>query len=556
MPEIDYLKDLVIVLGSAIVVVTALRRAGIPSIAGFILTGALAGPTALGLVDDTHQVEVLAEIGIALLLFGIGLELSIKQLRRFWRAVLVGGGIQVTLTVACTAVLANWFGLAPGPAIFLGCIVAVSSTAIVLRGLSTRGELEAPHGRLAVGILVFQDLCVVPMILVVPILAGGGGTAQEILLALGTALAILAGVLVAARYLVPRLLAFVAKTRQRDIFILAVFLVCFGTAWTLSLAGISLALGAFLAGLIVAGSEFRHQAMSDLIPAREVFASLFFVSVGMLLDVSAVLEHLMATVGLLGIILAGKFTIILGTALILRLPIRVGILSAATLCQIGEFSFVLLSTASGVELLDATLSHNLLMAIILSMLLTPAVIAFGPRLALSASRVPWLNRVLDAEPPGIDVHEPHSGHVIIAGYGLTGQEVCRAVRGTGVASIVVDVNADNVRTAKAAGDRAVLGDITQQEALERLGCKHARLVVISINDARATELAVSIIHKMAPDLTIIARAWYDFDKDSLQAAGATKVITAENTTSTAIASASLAALHSTKTEMQGASIEE
>ena len=556
MPEIDYLKDLVIVLGAAIVVVTALRRAGIPSIAGFILTGALAGPTALGLVDDTHQVEVLAEIGIALLLFGIGLELSIKQLRRFWRAVLLGGGIQVTLTVACTAVLANWFGLAPGPAIFLGCIVAVSSTAIVLRGLSTRGELEAPHGRLAVGILVFQDLCVVPMILVVPILAGGGGTAQEILLALGTALAILAGVLVAARYLVPRLLAFVAKTRQRDIFILAVFLVCFGTAWTLSLAGISLALGAFLAGLIVAGSEFRHQAMSDLIPAREVFASLFFVSVGMLLDVSAVLEHLMATVGLLGIILAGKFTIILGTALILRLPIRVGILSAATLCQIGEFSFVLLSTASGVELLDATLSHNLLMAIILSMLLTPAVIAFGPRLALSAARIPWLNRVLDAEPPGIDVHEPHSGHVIIAGYGLTGREVCRAIRGTEVASIVVDVNADNVRAAKTAGDRAVLGDITQQEALERLGCKHARLVVISINDARATELAVSIIRKMAPDLTVIARAWYDMDKNSIQAAGATKVITAENTTSTAIVSASLAALHSTKTEMQDASIEE
>ena len=550
MPEIYYLKDLVIVLGAAIVVVTALRRAGVPSIAGFILTGALVGPTALGLVDDTHQVEVLAEIGIVLLLFGIGLELSLDRLRRFWRAVLLGGGIQVTLTVACTAVVANWFGLAPGPAIFLGCVVAVSSTAVVLRGLSTRGELEAPHGRLAVGMLVFQDLCVVPMILAVPILAGGSGTTQEILLAAGTALAILAGVLIAARYLVPRLLAIVARTRQRDIFILAVFLVCFGIAWALSLAGISLALGAFLAGLVVAGSEFRHQAMSDLISAREVFASLFFVSVGMLLDVSDVLEHLVSTVGLLGIILAGKFTIILGTALILRLPLRVGILSAATLCQIGEFSFVLLNTASGTGLLETTLSHNLLTAIILSMLLTPVGAMLAPKLALSASRVPWLNRVLDAEPPGIDVHEPHSGHVIVAGYGLTGQEVCRAVRDTGIASIVVDVNADNVRAAKACGDRAVLGDITQQEVLKTLGCQHARLVVISINDARATELAVGAIRKLAPDLPIITRAWYDMDRNSLYAAGATTVVSAENTTSAAIVDTSLAALHSTQTETQ------
>ncbi len=548
MPEITYLKDLVIVLGAAIVVVTALRRAGVPSIAGFILTGALIGPTALALVDDTHHVEVLAEIGIALLLFGIGLELSLDRLRRFWKAVLLGGGIQVTLTVACTALVAKAFGLAPGPAIFLGCVVAISSTAVVLRGLSTRGELEAPHGRLAVGILVFQDLCVVPMILAVPILAGGSGTIQEILLAAGTALIILAAVLAAARYLVPPLLAIFARTRQRDIFVLAVFLVCFGTAWALSLAGISLALGAFLAGLIVAGSEFRHQAMSDLIPAREIFASLFFVSVGMLLDVSDVLAHLTSTVGLLGMILVGKFVIIWGTAMILRMPVRVGVLSAATLCQIGEFSFVLLNNASGFELLDATLSHNLLTAIILSMLLTPVAIAFGPRLALSASRIPWLNRVLDAEPPGVDAREPHSGHVVVAGYGLTGREVCRAIQDKGMASIAVDVNADNVRAAKAAGNRAVLGDITQPEVLESLGCRHARLVVIGINDTRAAELAVRGIRKIAPRLPIIARAWYDMDKDALQAAGATKVVTAENTTSGAIVDASLAALHATKTE--------
>ena len=548
MPEIDYLKELVIVLGAAVVVVAVLRRLGVPSIAGFILAGVLTGPSVLGLVGDTHQVEVLAEIGVVLLLFGIGLELSLDRLRRIWKAVLLGGGIQVALTLACTAVLAGWFGLTGGSAVFLGCVVAVSSTAVVLRGLATRGELEAPHGRLAVGILVFQDLCVIPMILMVPFLAGGGGAAREILLTIGTAVLILVGALVAANRLVPRLLAFVARTRERELFILTVFLVCIGTAWALSLAGISLALGAFLAGLVVAGSEFRHQAMSDIIPARDVLASIFFVSVGMLLDVSHVFERLMPTVGLLGAILVGKFAIILGTALVLRLPLRVGILSAATLCQVGEFSFVLLKAASGTELLGATLSHNLLVAIILSMLFTPMAIAFGPHLASGAARVPWLNRLLGAEPPGIDAQEPHRDHVIVAGYGLTGREVCRAVREAGFAYVAVDANPDNVRAARDSGDRAVLGDVTQREVLEELGCMHARLVVLSINDTRATELAIRTIRATAPETVLVVRAQYEMDKDSLQTAGATEVVTAESTASAAIVSSSLEALTAPRTE--------
>lgn len=544
MPELGFLRDLVIVLGAAVVVVALLRRIGVPSIAGFILTGVLAGPTALGLVDDTHQVELLAEVGVVLLLFGIGLELAVDRLRRLWKAVLLGGGIQVAVTLACAAALARAFGLAPGPAIFLGCVVAVSSTAVVLRALSARGELDAPHGRLAVGILVFQDLCVVPMILAVPLLAGGGSSPQEIVLAVGTAVVILAGVLVAASFVVPRLLAFVAKTRERELFILTVFLVCFGTTWALSLAGVSLALGAFLAGLIVAGSEFRHQAMADLIPARDILASLFFVSVGMLLDLSDVVGQLPSTAGLLGAILAGKFAIILAAALVLRLPLRVGILSAAALCQVGEFSFVLLNVAAGTELLGASLSRNLMVAIILSMLLTPLVISFGPHLAGGAARIPWLNRLLRAEPPGIDDQEPHSDHVIVAGYGLAGREVCRAVRAAGFAYVAIDANPDNVRAARAIGDRAVLGDVTQKEVLDELGCGEARLVVLTINDTRAAELAVRRIRAAAPDVDVIVRAPYELDRRPLRAAGATEVVTAEATASASVVDRSLAALGS------------
>ena len=542
MPEVAYLTDLVIVFGVAVAVVTLLKRAHFPSIAGFILTGALVGPTGLGLINDAHRVEVLAEVGVVLLLFGIGLELSLDRLRRLWQAIVLGGGLQVALTVACAAGVALGGGLAPGPAIFLGCVVAVSSTAIVLRALSTSGELEAPHGRLAVGILVFQDLCVVPMMLAVPYLAGDGGTLGDIGATVGTALVVLVGVLLAARRVVPRLLAVVARTRERELFILSVFLVCFGTAWALSWAGISLALGAFLAGLVVAGSEFRHQALSEVLPAREVLASLFFVSVGMLLNVADIGAHLLATVGLLGVILVGKFAIILGTALLLRLPLRVGILSAATLCQIGEFSFVLLNAAAGTALLPAALAHNLLMAIVLSMLLTPLAIAFGPRLVGGAAHVPWLNRLLGAEPPDIELPEPLSDHIIVAGYGLTGQRVCRAVREAGVPYVAVDRNPDNVRAAHAAGDRAVLGDVAHPEVLEELGCRQARLVVVNINDTSAAESAVRTIRATAPHVEVIARAPYEMDTAALRAAGATEVITAEATASAAIVASCRAAL--------------
>ncbi len=537
MQQIEFLRDLVVILGAAVVVVALLRRVGVPSIAGFILTGVLIGPTTLKLVDDTHQVETIAEGGVVLLLFGIGLELSLERLRRLWKAVLLGGGIQVSVTVVLTALVATSLGLPGASAVFVGFIVAVSSTAVVLRGLSSRGELNAPHGRLAVGILVFQDLCVIPMILAIPFLAGQGGSTLEVLRTAGTAVLVLLGVLLAGVLLVPRLLAFVAKTRERDLFVLTVFLVCLGTAWVLSLAGISLALGAFLAGLVVSGSEFRHQALSDLIPTREIFASLFFVSVGMLLDVSDVMAHWLPITGILIAILAGKFAIVLGTALTLRLPLGVAILSAAALCQVGEFSFVLLNAASGTGLLGASLTHNLLVAVILSMLVTPLAIAFGPHLASGAGRLSWLNRRLGAPPPGVDAQEPHSDHVIVAGYALTGRAVCQALRDAGVRYVAVDINPDNVRAARAAGDRVVLGDVTQHALLEELGCRDARLVVLSINDPRAAERAARTIRDTAPRVPILARAQYEMDRSALLAAGATEVITAEETASDAIVNA-------------------
>ncbi|MEM7164413.1 MAG: cation:proton antiporter [Planctomycetota bacterium] len=540
MHQVELLKDIVIVLGASVVVVAALRRIGIPSIAGFILTGVIAGPTSLGLVDDPQIVELLAESGVVLLLFGIGLELSIERLQRLWKSILIGGGVQVALTLGAAAGIAYSIGLATGPAIFVGCLIAVSSTAVVLRGLSRRGELDAPHGRLAVGILVFQDFCVIPMILAVPFLAGEGGSTQDVLWTMGKATVILVGVLIAARVLVPRILAFISKTRERDLFILTVFLVCFGTAWVVSLAGISLALGAFLAGLVVAGSEFRHQALTDLIPAREVLASLFFVSVGMLLDVSDIMDNIVPSISLLAAILAGKFLIVMGTAKLLRLPLRVAILSAAALCQVGEFSFVLLDAAADSSILAHAETHNLRVAIILSMLVTPMAIALGPYLVTTATHLPWVRRMLGASPNVPVADATAEDHAVVAGYGPAGVAVCRALQGTGLYCMAVDMNLDNVRTAHTNGVPMLFGDITQPTVVAELGCAKARLIVLAINDPKATELAMRAIRDLAPDVPVIARAPYELDRDLLAAAGATQIVTAEASAKDALVAASLA----------------
>jgi CPA2 family monovalent cation:H+ antiporter-2 len=334
--DLTLLRDLLIIFAVAVTAVALLRKLRVPPIAGFILSGAIIGPNALGLITDVHEVETLAEVGVVLLLFGIGLEMSVGRLRRLWRPIVIGGTIQVGLTIVAVTAVASWFGMRLGSAIFLGCVFAISSTAIVLRGMQARQEVDAPHGRFALGVLLFQDLCVVPMILVIPLLAGSSGSNEVLFIALFKSVGVLAVVLVAAWFVVPRLLLVVARTRQRDLFVLTVLSICLGTAWVLTLVGISLALGAFLAGLIVAGSEFRHEAMSDVIPFREVLTSVFFVSVGMFLDVRVVTESFWTLVALLAAILLGKFLIVWITGAIMRFPARVNIVAAGRTVLYGD----------------------------------------------------------------------------------------------------------------------------------------------------------------------------------------------------------------------------
>ncbi len=535
MEDLSFLKDIVIILTLALIVVSVFHQFKIPAIAGFILAGILIGPKGFGLVADSHEVELFAEIGVALLLFGIGLEMSLEKLRRLWRPIILGGLLQVGLTILISYTLGRLFGLSHPAALFVGFLLSVSSTAIVLRGLDRRGEVEAPHGRLTLGILVFQDLSVVPMMLLIPFLAASAGGTEtgaslpDLFSALGRALGILIVVLLAARMIVPRLLAFVAATRQRHLFVLAVLLVCIGTAWFAASGGVSLAIGAFLAGMVVAGSEFRHQALADLIPFREAFTSMFFISIGMLLAPAVFVEDFTPIALLLVAILLGKSLVIFLSGIILRLPLRVTALTAVALAQVGEFSFVMINTAAGTGILTSSLETHLIAAAILSMLITPFAIRFGPKLAAGVGKVRALTKLMKVS-TAAEAHEKTGGlrdHVIIGGYGFTGVEVAYALKEAGINYVITDLNPENIRRASDAGEQVYFGDITNADTLVHLGAARASELVLAINDPSANERAVKAARSVAPDLHIIVRTRYLLDIEPLLAAGASEIIPAE-----------------------------
>ncbi|MCD6163198.1 MAG: cation:proton antiporter [candidate division Zixibacteria bacterium] len=538
MDNLAYLRDIVVILGFAIVIVTVFHRFKLPSIAGFILAGILVGPQGLGLVNDVHQVEILAEVGVALLLFGIGLELSLEKLRRLWKLILTGGFLQVGLSISVVFIISKFFGLADNTALFIGFLIALSSTAIVLRELQQRGDVDAPHGRLTLGILVFQDFSVIPMILVIPLLSSSESSAKDLLGALIWACIIIVGVLFGARIIIPRILNVIARTRQRHLFIMAVFTICIGTAWLISSAGVSLAIGAFLAGLIVAESEYRHQALADLIPFREVFASLFFVSIGMLLIPSIIIENYFLILMLLTAIIVGKFIIVFITAAIIRLPLRVCLLAAVALTQVGEFSLVLSYAAKGTGLLDKSLEINLISAVILSMFITPFAIPFGPRLAAVAGRLRIFTRLFKTaiDEGAVDKIQTIHSHIIVGGYGFAGQELAQTLDECDIPYVIVDLNIDNVRKAGRKGRHAYFGDVTNHEVLEHLRAGYAKELVLLINDPGAAERAVKVARSLAPNLYIVVRTQYMLDIKPLLAAGANDVISAEQEAAVEVAS--------------------
>jgi CPA2 family monovalent cation:H+ antiporter-2 len=522
------LRDLVVILAAAVAVVVLFRRIQLPAIAGFIVAGAALGPAGFGWVQDLEDIRHLAEIGVVLLLFTVGLEFPLGELRRLGRVLAVGGGLQVGLTTAATAALAAAWGAGASKAVFLGFLIALSSTAIVLKGLTERGEVDAPHGKLIVGMLLFQDLCVVPMILLVPALAGQGDGAASIGRVLATAVLVVAAALMLARWVVPRALHFVAASRGRDLFVLAVVLVGSAITWMTSVAGFSLALGAFLAGMVLADSEYGHQALSDSLALRDLFTSLFFVSIGMLIDFRSGLDHPWLVAGVVAAVLLGKAAVAAFAGLLLRFPVRIALLAGFGVAQIGEFSFVLGRQGTDLGLLTADELRVFLTASVITMFIAPLALRFGPGLAAGASRLRGFGRLDSAAAGGIALPEDQAApQVVILGYGVGGELLAEVLREAAVPFVALDLNAQRVRRARQEGTPLYYGDVTSREILERAGVATAAQVVVVLNDPRATLHAVRVAREVGPTAVIIARARYVGETHALLAAGADEVVSQE-----------------------------
>lgn len=533
MGQIPLIQELAIIAVLGVIVTVLLSKLHLPTVAGLLLAGAIAGPFGLRLVSSIHDIETLAEVGVVLLLFSIGLEFSLTRLKHIFRSVALGGLVQVGLTMLATVGAARLCGVATNRALLYGFIFTMSSTAIVLRALGDRRELDAPHGRFIVGTLIFQDLLVVPMVLIVPLLApsqgGVMGAATQIGLALGKASAVVLGIFVAARALVPRLLAWVDASRSREVFLLAVLAICIGTAWLTSLVGLSLALGAFLGGMVVADTEYGHRAMGDILPLRDAFVSVFFVSLGMLFDVRVVFQHpLLVTVLLLGFLLAKGFLATLA-AQVMRFPARVAWLAGVGLAQFGEFGFVLARLGRDAGVIDDEAMRPLFAAGILSMILTTVLMRAAPHFTAGERLLAPLERLIGAR--GIDDVEVRgdalSNHVVVVGYGVAGQLATRALAQSGVPYLVLELNAESVRKGRQEGIPIFYADATSIEALGHAHLEAARALVLLMNDPAAAQRVVASAQRVAPLVPVVMRTRYLLERKLLVGLGAAEVVAEE-----------------------------
>ncbi len=528
--HLDFLNDLLIVFAIGGIVVYAVRPLRLPAIIGLLVAGTVVGPHGMSLVDDVGRVEALAEIGVVLLLFTIGLEFSLSQLVSMWRVVVGAGAGQMALTIGLVG--AAGMALASGwrQAVFMGFLAALSSTAIVLRMVGDRGELGTPHGRVAVGVLLFQDLMVVPLVLFTPLLAEGGGSMATLARTLGIAAAVVAGVVLAARRVIPFVLERVVATRSRELFLTLVVVLCLGTAWLTSLAGLSLALGAFLAGLAISESEYGHQALAESIPFRNAFGSLFFVSIGMLLDVGFVAANAAAVLLVTLLVIVLKALAAGVPALLIGYPPRVAAWSGLALAQIGEFAFVLSHAGLQLKLLSAEQYQLFLACSVLSMMATPGLVRVGDVVAARLAALPTTPR--GARLVG-DANESTElrDHVVIAGYGLNGKNLARTLRTAGIRYVVLEMNPATVQAARAEGEPVMYGDTTSASILEHAGISRARVLVVAISDAAATRQTIVVAKSLSARLHVLARTRFVREVEELRRLGADDVIPEEFETS-------------------------
>ncbi len=541
----DFLVEVVALMVAAAVIGYLSTRMRIVPIVGFLLAGVAIGPHALGLVNSQEAIDAAAEIGVILLLFTIGIEFSLSRLTAMWRLIVIGGGLQVLLTVGVATGVMMLFGQSWTVGVFTGCLVSLSSTAIVLRLLATRGETQTDTGRAALAYLIFQDLAIVVMVLVVPMLGGSGSSPLEIAGALGIAIGIIVVVLVVARWVMPRLLEVVARACSPEVFLLTVIAICFGTAFLTSLAGVSVSLGAFLAGMVVSESRHSEHALGEILPLQILFSATFFVSVGMLLDVGFLVRNLPLVLACVAGIIVIKVIATAASAVVLRIRPAVVIGLSLLLVQIGEFSFVLQQVGADAGLSPAGLGEDgvqaFIAATVLLMVATPWLGAAGTRLGTAVEQRGVRRATAAATAaPAPPTDDELRDHVVISGYGTATRHLAADLAATGTPLLILTLNPDGAGEAEDAGHRVLRGDSTRQHILERAGVIAARFVVIPEDGAENAQRISSVIRGIAPDVPIIVRVDDEADLDEFVAAGATKLIEAPRASRAALTKAVLA----------------
>lgn len=522
----------VVLLAVSVGAVSAARALKLPPIVGYLVVGLLLGPHALALAPDTEVTRWLAEIGVVFLMFSIGLEFSLPKLRAMRSLVFGLGGIQVGLTmlVVVGAILAtqSFHGLSWQAGVALGGAMAMSSTAMVMRLASDRGEIESPHGRPVVGVLLFQDLAVVPLLVLIPALAGTGVGAQHgiwaaLAIALGKSALVLVIALLVGQRLVRPWLTVVARHKSQELFTLNVLLMTLALAWITEHAGLSLALGAFLAGMLISETEYRYQVEADVKPYRDVLMGLFFISVGMLLDWSVVAEQWLLVLALLLVPMVFKFLLIAALAKLFRVATGASLKTGLWLCQAGEFGFVLLDPVGLSRLVPPEILQPIQAAMVLSMLFAPFIIEQSDRWILRLVKNEWFTRSLEIHRIAAQTISADR-HVIVCGFGRCGQNLAQMLDAEHISYVALDLDPQRVRDAAAAGHSVVFGDAARRETLLAAGLHRATTLAVTYADRASAIHVINTARSLAPALPIVVRSRDDGDLESLRTAGATEVV--------------------------------
>jgi len=514
----EILQQFIIALVVAVIVVVILSRLKIPSVIGFLLTGIFIGPHVLNLVHGGHEIEVLAELGVMLLMFTIGLEFSINRILSMKHEVLVLGGLQIVLTISLVFILMKFLlGFNMQESILAAFVISMSSTAIVLKYLQDKSMLKTPSGKIMTGILLFQDICVVPLIILTPLISKLNSVApSEILLKIAVSFTFIIIIFILSKLLLPKLFDLVCSLGINELFTIFVLSLCCGLSILSNYLGFSLALGAFIAGMILAESDFIYQIESDVKPLKNVFLSIFFISVGMLLNVPFVLQNPLNVALAAVSILVLKTIIITLIAIVFKIPLNISLLIGLGLSQIGEFSFLLLNITRPLNIISDHYYQVFLSSSIISMMATPLFLGLGNILLHKTELKKDIEESLDLQK-----------HVLIAGFGVNGQNLSKIFKSLNIPYKIIEINPNTVKKFKKEGENIVFGDITKRDNLLHLGIDKARMMVIAISDEDATLKAVTIARQLNPEIKIIVRTEFVSQIEPLYKAGADIVISQE-----------------------------